>query len=440
MGGYWSVINFPTLQNIYDRIRSDIRSVLPQIDPSIENSFAFASLVSLGGRAYDLYLKIQQLLEQFFPSTSTGIYLERWAEYEGLTRLEASVSVGNAVFTGTAGSVIPLGATLINSDDLVYETLASTTIVSTTLVVTLTRDNSTVTASAGSTQGLASGMTITISGADQDDYNGSFIITVVSATQFTYELQTEPATPATGTIIATVSAGMVEVESQEVGSNKNLDSGSVLNLVTPITGVDSVGLIDLAGLSGGADLETDNNLRNRVFQSRRNPVANFNESAIERQALTIVGVTDVFIKRVTPHVGAVTIYFLRRNDTNPIPDAGEVTNVRNAILEILPANSSASDVIVASPTRIDVDFTFTSLTPDTPTMRESVRQSLIALFEDTSFFETNVTEDIYRSAIIQTIDPDTGDSIESFNLSAPTGDVDVSTGEIALLGEVTFDN
>jgi len=432
------MINFPSLQNIIDRIKTDIRKLLPSLDPNIENSFAYATVTSLGGRVYDIYLKIEQLLVQFFPTTSTGEYLDRWAEYEGITRSPASVAFGNVVFQGTLATNIPLGTQIKNSEGSIYETQADINITNSTIGVTITRSGSTAIVTLSSNHNLASGVSVDISGADQSEYNGTFVVTVTSASEFTYDIAGTPVTPATGTIMASYDTAYVEIQSVDTGSDKNLNTGIVVSLITHITGVDYDALVDFNGIKGGADLESDSDLRVRVLQSRTNPVANFNVAAIEKQALSVAGVTKVFIKRITPYIGAVTVYFLRENDDNPIPDAGEIEQVREVIVDILPANSSDDDVFVLAPTGQNVDFTFTSIIPDTTTMRNSIEQNIIALFEDNNFFETTMTEDKYRSAIIQSFDSDTGNQLESFTLSTPTGDVSSALGTVLLKGDVIF--
>ena len=104
----------------------------------------------------------------------------------------------------------------------------------------------------------------------------------------------------------------------------------------------------------------------------------------------------------------------------------------------LPGNSSTADLFVFAPTTMPVDFTFTSLSPDTPTMRTAVTNQLIALFQDGVTFEQDVLEASYLGKIQNTQDLATGQFITSFALSAPSGNVSISDGEIAILGTVTF--
>jgi hypothetical protein len=65
----------------------------------------------------------------------------------------------------------------------------------------ITRSSTTATATA-TAHGFTTGDQVNIRGADQDDYNGDFLITVVDPDTFTYTVSGSPATPATGTIVA----------------------------------------------------------------------------------------------------------------------------------------------------------------------------------------------------------------------------------------------
>ena len=71
-------------------------------------------------------------------------------------------------------------------------------------------------------------------------------------------------------------------------------------------------------------------------------------------------------------------------------------------------------------------------------MRTAVTNQLIALFQDGVTFEQDVLEASYLGKIQNTQDLATGQFITSFALSAPSGNVSISDGEIAILCTVTF--
>jgi hypothetical protein len=68
-------------------------------------------------------------------------------------------------------------------------------------VTSLTRAGSVATATV-TNHGASTGQNVTIRGADQSDYNGTFPITVTSVSTFTYLVDASVTTPATGTITA----------------------------------------------------------------------------------------------------------------------------------------------------------------------------------------------------------------------------------------------
>lgn len=441
------MVEFPEYQEIIDRIRASVAADLPGVDPTIFASFVRAFSDGLGGRSFDLVLLLKEILKEIFPQTSEGIYLERWGGYEDLEKNPATESSGLITFTGTVTSLIPAGTQLNTADGNLYTTDISLTLTAQSINITsLTRTGTTATATTASDHILATGQQVVMAGANETDYNGTFTIIVTAANKFTYTVSGSPTTPATGTITAAFDGGQVNITSDETGEDLNLDSGAQLSLVTPIGGVDTTAFVQFSAVGGGTDAEEDGQpgqletgtFRTRVFNSRANPVANFNITAIEKAALSVAGVTRVKVNRITPYVGAVTVLFVRDNDDNIIPDGSEVTTVETAILELLPATSDTSDVFVTAPTAVITDFTFSSISPDTSTMRTAIENSLIAMYRNEATFETDITEAKYSAAIIDTVDLETGDSLTAFALTVPSGDITVGTDQIGVLGAVTF--
>lgn len=76
------------------------------------------------------------------------------------------------------------------------------TIGSSKSVSSITRSGTTATVTCGVAHTVTDGSPVTISGADQSEYNGIFQAAYVSSTVFTIEVTGSPATPATGTILA----------------------------------------------------------------------------------------------------------------------------------------------------------------------------------------------------------------------------------------------
>jgi uncharacterized phage protein gp47/JayE len=176
----------------------------------------------------------------------------------------------------------------------------------------------------------------------------------------------------------------------------------------------------------------------RVQERYQNPVTFFNDAAIIEAAKSVAGVTRVWVYDNIPYTGQVTIFFVRDNDTNPIPDAGEIADVKAAIMAIAPANVDSAYIFVTAPTQVLANFTFTEISPDTTTMRAAIEASLDQSFKENASIATNFAAYIYNSAIFSTVDLSTGAALVSFTLSSPTGDITVPSNCLALLGTVTF--
>lgn len=421
--------------------RTDVQRELAESNPFLENSWLSALITAQSNRVFDFYVQLEGALDENLPDTSTGEFLERWAAIYGIGRLSGAAASGTIVATGVLGTIINNGNLYQTTDSIVYEVTSFDTIIAqpTITITSITRSGNTATVTTPTDHGLSSNVTVDISGAVETDYNGTAIqITVLSATTFTYQVLNTPSTPATGTILLDYECAFLGVEAQSFGVNTNQILNTQLTLQSPIAGVDNIAGVDSVGLIDGLDQETDESLQSRLLDRLRNPVAHFNVSDITSKAKEVVGVTRVFVQEVTPALGQVTIYFMRDNDDDPIPSASEITEVKDKILTIKPANTASADVIVLAPTPVATAFTFSAISPDTTTMRTAIEADLNQFFSEETVIETNVTETAYQTAIQNTVDTANGDSLISFTLSTPSGDITITTGEIATLGTVTF--
>lgn len=431
-----------TADEVVQRSKTDVQRELAESNPFLENSWLGALTTAEANRIFDFYVQLQQAINLNFPDTTSGTFLDRWASIYGVPRTAATQSTGNIVATGTATTIIPISTSYQSSDGLTYTSTAAATITLQSLSVTsITRVGSIATVTTAVDHKIASNVPVTISGAVETEYNGVQTVTVTAADKFQFTVTGTPGTPATGTILAGFTSASVPVQSVDFETatqtvNQSLDA--VLTLGSPIAGVDNAASVDFGTLGGGVPQESDADLIVRLLSRIQNPVAHFNVADIENQAKLIAGVTRVFVQEITPAIGQVTIFFMRDNDADPIPDASEVTTVKNKILEIKPANTADVDVIVSAPTAVPTAFTFSALTPNTATMQSAITASLTQFFDEQPDVGVNVDEDKYRSAIISTIDTQTGDTVSTFTLSAPTGDIVIATGEIGTLGTVTY--
>jgi uncharacterized phage protein gp47/JayE len=427
---------------VLQTLQTDFVANIPESDPFIRQHWVYALLIALANREFDVYTQVEQLLFQLFPNTATGTFARQWGNLKGVEINPATSSEGQISVPGVASTNIPLGTIWANAAGAQYESTAAASIVAVNkFVTTLISSGGIAQATTGTSHNFATGMSITMSGAVESEYNGTFVVTVLDEFNFKFPISGSPSSPATGTINAQATFANVSVESIDTGNITNLDSGSQLTLLNPIAGVDSIAYVQFTGIGGGSDAETNEEYRARYLERYQNLTAHFNEADIIATAKTVPGVTRVFVEDLKPLVGDVTVTFMRDNDPNPIPSAQEVQDVEDALSRITPANtpiSASEGLIVKAPVPVTVNFTFSALSPNTTTMQEAIEASLIQFFRDRPETSTYINELAYTSAILDTVDPATGLFVESFILTTPTGTIPIASGEIGVLGTVTF--
>jgi len=666
-------INYPTIEDFTNAVIGAFRSRLPEVDPTIIGSFAEAFVRSQAILGRSLVEVIRDLQQQLFPQTATDEFLDLWGQYEGLERLSAAVSFGDISVVGTIGAdPVPAGTILTGANSIEYETTAGNSVqLQSFLVSSVVRQGNAVTVTTPSSHFLSTGLTVTMAGANETDYNGDFEIVVTALNEFQYIIATTPTSPATGTITYSLTYVSIAVEALTSGPNGNLSSGAILVFNETIDGIESQAIVQFTGLVGGTDQETDEPYRQRILLSRSsqsgvftpnqirlaalgingntrvivieptetvcgirngfaiqgqpstpnryaevptsgtgleitgdfslscfitpqfdslegsvdrrillmkssdftdgyglylttstrelafgNTIAGFSTFSVplklERQimhvAVTVTAtnnllyingveqsnvagysITDVsaqnifmlghdtLVDRTTltdidevriydrilgpseitqlyqqgiadtsnlqgywrftegtgttfedisgngndgtlldadmwvpgleqgtsnmiPVPGQVLIFVLRDDDPNIIPSQTILDSTKEAIIENgkKPAHMYEGDIFVLAPTPEVVDFDFSTLIPDTPTMQTAIGDKLQAFFEDNVDFQQAVTEASYLGTIQETQDPITGDFLTSFSLNSPSGNIAIPNGSIAVLGDVTF--
>lgn len=444
-------IEFSSISQIQQRIANALILAInagqadnsKHIDPNIRNNFALGLVNSMAAGFDENNDNIQEVLKQLFPQTATGDYLELWASFFGINRKDAVQAEGNVVFTGVATTSIPIATAIQKADGFQYETQSLATISNQTISISsLTRSGSTATTTTPSEHNLATGVSVVIAGASQSEYNITATISVISPTQFTYEVSGSPATPATGSPTASFTTAYVPIKAVEYGENGNSAGGSQLSLISPVVDVDNACYLSYDGASLGLDIETDEELRARLLERTSNFTAPFTASGLPvfiRE--NIAGVTRIWVQTATPSAGYVTIYFTRNNDSNIIPTAAQVNAVKNAIIDenngIKPANTPDSYVVVAAPSAVPIAITFSSLSPNTKAMKTAITETLTDYFKSAS---VNVGGDILLNeinALIYSVIDEDGNS-PTFALSAPSSNTAISDSQLATLGTITY--
>lgn len=119
----------PSLQNLIDRAQGDIEAGLPGADARLRRSNLNVLAGLIAGVSHGLHGHVAWLADQVIPDTAEVEYLDRWATlWLDQPRKAAAAAQGNITFTGTSGSVIPAGTSLIRADGVEYTTDADATL------------------------------------------------------------------------------------------------------------------------------------------------------------------------------------------------------------------------------------------------------------------------------------------------------------------------
>ena len=414
-----------------------------KVDPTIRNSFLRGLVQSLALGIYENNKNIQKGITEAFLGGDS--WREFWASKIGINRQDATTSSGNIVLTGTVGTLIPAGTLITNANAIQYSTNANVTIASQTInIASITRAGTQVTVETVDNHNLANNVVISILGANETAYNVlSQAIAITGLKTFTFNITSTPSTPATGTLTLNFTNAVANVTSTTLGANTNIGSIVELTLVNAIVNVDPSVFTTFDGISGGLDVESDLSVENRVAEKFQSYFANaFTKVGIPiflKEA--VAGITRVWVKDAYPTAGKVTIYFVRDNDVNILPNSTQIQDAKNAIINgtdkldpIKPSNTPNSYVIVLAPTPVTVNFKFTSVTPNTDEMKQAIKDNLIDFFKNNTDFETSITRDELFNIILQTTD----NSGNTPKVAIGLTDVIVGFGQIPILGNVEF--
>lgn len=108
----------PSLTEIIERKITDIDSRLPTASARLRRSVLNALLRASAAVEHGLYGFIQWLSRQIIPDTAEAEFLERHANWWGITRVAASSAIGNITVTGSG--TVPAGVVLQRADGIEY--------------------------------------------------------------------------------------------------------------------------------------------------------------------------------------------------------------------------------------------------------------------------------------------------------------------------------
>lgn len=237
------------------------------------------------------------------------------------------------------------------------------------------------------------------------------------------------ATDAEVTIAASVATATVTAS--DAGADGNSDAGVGLSLISPIAGIQSSATVATGGLTGGADIESDDDLRARVIARIQNPPQGGSESDYLAWALAAhVDVTRAWV--YGEELGAGTVVVMVATDDvvgGPIPVQSVVDAVQAYIDVRRPVTAAVTAV---APVAVPFNLTISNLSPDTSTVRSAIEAEIADLLRREAGPGGTILLSHIREAI--SLAADEADHV----LVSPAADVTHTTGQIAMMGTITW--
>lgn len=224
----------------------------------------------------------------------------------------------------------------------------------------------------------------------------------------------------------TVPTATASVAALVAAAAGNRTTGQTLTLTSPIVGVQSSATA--GALTGGADLESDDDLRARLIDRIQQPPHGGDAHDYVTWALEVPGVTRAWCFPMELGEGTVTVRFVRDDDASLIPDAGEVAAVQAYIDALRPVTAA---VTVVAPTAVPLAFSI-AVAPNTAAVKAAVQAELSDLIAR----ESKPGGTIYLSHIRAAISAAVGE--DNYTMSAPSADVTNTAGNMTTLGTITW--
>lgn len=447
------MLTLKTFKDFFNLCVGKFQKELPEVDPTVKSSLGRAVSGASAIAAIGIQEGVEDAVDQMFWQNADDKFLEIIGEYDKTIRFDAQKSSGYCAVHGVLTTLVP-ASTPLTAFGKGYTTLLDAYVQNYTDSVTLSFSGGVVTAVTTSEHSLSTGLEVTISGATYTEYNGTYEITVLDENTFTYEITGTPAGSDTGSYSSDYA--LLDIESDDTGDDVNLESGSILKI--DVVDIEDDVFVGIDGISGGLESEELEDYRERVGESHVLIPGISTEAMIKYSAKKITGNTRVYVIRPTvdeyghvnrggtrgsagylPLLGETVVYILRDNDLSIIPIQAVLDATKAQIISDGAWSSLVSDdnLFVLAPTATDVNFTFTSITPDTSTMRAAIEDQLEIFFLENSDIKGKVKLKTIDGFLDQVQDS-TGAFLTDYTYTSPSADLEADDGELFVRGAVTF--
>jgi uncharacterized phage protein gp47/JayE len=222
-------------------------------------------------------------------------------------------------------------------------------------------------------------------------------------------------------------AASVPVVAETAGVAGNLAAAATLELVSPVSGVNTACAVGAGGITGGSDPESTEAYRARILARIQAPPAGGSLADYEAWALAVPNVTRVWV-RGSGGAGVTVLVMMDGVSPNAAPTADALAPVAAAIA---PKRPVTADVFVRGPALKAVDFTL-AIAPDTAATRAAVETALAQAI----LAETLPGAPLLISRLRAALSAAAG--VTDYVMTSPAANVTLAADEIAGLGVIAY--
>lgn len=178
----------------------------------------------------------------------------------------------------------------------------------------------------------------------------------------------------------------VSVRALDAGSAGNLPAGTTLSILVALPNVSGNAGANVVSLTGGADQESDDELRARVLERIRQPPMGGAADDYVQWALRVPGVTRAWSSPNEMGIGTVTLRFMCDDlratadpATSGLPNAQDLAAVRAYLDTVRPV--CVKDFFVVPPITQKVDFRIDDLVGGSLAVNAAIRSAVTAMLK-----------------------------------------------------------
>lgn len=225
---------------------------------------------------------------------------------------------------------------------------------------------------------------------------------------------------------------IVDVIAEEVGTKYNVSAGSINNLPISISGVVSV--TNAVETKDGTNIETDEELLNRLLIRLRTSATSGNAMHYKMWAMEVEGIGDAKVYPLWNGNGTVQILVITTDKKAP---SSELIN--KVISKIEEERPIGANVTVTAPTEIDINIDATiklKLNADLQAITNSYNEDINEYISD-SVFKSNIVD--YNKCLSLFYNIEGVDSVLDFKINNTTSNITIGEKQIQVVGVIEIE-